>query len=307
MKDHSTSSTVEHWYQRTIESLLISGKTPKTAATYAREIRIMGRWLEGKPLDEATQEDLRRFYIHRLQVDGLKGSSLRILICGVRELFQTVLGHDWPVLKQLWAKRTNPIPVVLEREEAWRLIDYVPSTCHKAYFTLIYTCGLRMSEGLNLTIHNIKGKREPRVVIVRNGKGEKDRIVPLPEATYLLLREYWASHRNPKWIFPAPGRGGNKAPTATEAMTGNTVQGALRRYSEKAGIYRPGVRIHTLRHCYATHLLEAGVNVHAIQKYLGHENLTTTLLYFHLTRMGQVDNEAIIESIMTMPKEKNNA
>jgi len=123
--------------------------------------------------------------------------------------------------------------------------------------------------------------------------------VPLPRNAYFVLREYWATHRNPKWLFPAGGRGGSQLSTATVPMASNTVQGALRRYAEKAGVYRPGVRIHTLRHCYATHLLEAGVAVHAVKDYLGHVDLSTTLQYLHLTRTGQVNNLAVIESVMT--------
>lgn len=303
----SNSNSVDYWCQRTFESLRISGKSERTAETYTREIGIMGRWLAGKPLDEATQEDLRQFYLHRLEVDCLKGSSLRILICGVRELFHQVLGYDWPILDQLHAKRTDPLPEVFERDEIWCLLDHTQSLCHQAYFTVVYSCGLRLSEGLNLTIHDIQGKRAPRRLVVRNGKGGKDRSIPLPEEAYNLLRTYWATHRNPKLIFPACGRGGAKGATATVPMTSNTVQGALNRYAKAAGIYRPGVRIHTLRHSYATHLLEANVNVHAIQQYLGHSDLSTTLRYFHLTRMGQIDNEAIIEAVMTRPKENKNA
>jgi site-specific recombinase XerD len=285
--------------QVTLESLLISGKSRRTAETYSREVQLMAKWLDGKPLAEATEEDLRQYYLYRLQECELKGSSLRILICGLRELFVVVMGRLWPIFDQLWAKRTDPLPTVLERDEVWRLIASSPSLCHQTYFTVIYGCGLRMSEALNLTIHDIQGKREPRQLIVRNGKGGKDRIVPLPKTVYFQLRKYWATHRNPKLLFPAGGRDGSKLSTATVPMPCQTVQGALRRYAEKAGVYRPGVRIHTLRHCYATHLLEGGVSVHAVRDYLGHVDLSTTLQYLHLTRTAQVNNLAAIESVMT--------
>lgn len=307
MKDHSQSKGVEQWHQRVVDSLLLKGKKEPTAEAYAREVRIMGRWFRPEDLGDATEEDLRQFYLHRLRIDKLQGSSLRILICGMRELFGEIMGHDWPILSQLYAKRTDPLPVVLEREEVWRLIDATPSLFHRAYFTLTYSCGLRMSEALHLTIHNIQGKREPRQVIVRNGKGDKDRFVPLPKHAYELLREYWATHRNPTWLFPAGGRGGKLLSTATSPTPGTTVQGAINRNAKKAGIYRPGVRIHTLRHSYATHALEAGVSIRALQQYLGHADLNTTLRYLHLTRMAETDNRALLEDLMTPPGDKPNA
>ena len=295
------SNSVDNSFQRTIESLRIGGKSKRTAETYAREVRVMGKWLD-KPLDQATDEDLRRFVLYRLNECKLTGSSMRILICGLRQFFTVVLDHKWPILEQMKASREETLPLVLDRDQIWRILENATELCHRTYLQTVYTCGFRLSEALSLTIHDINGKRMR--IHVRKGKGAKDRIVPLPEKTYLLLRQYWATHRNPLLIFPALGRGRTKAATATMPMPTPTVQWGLKSAVKAAGMSIPGIRMHTLRHCYATHLLEAGINVHAIQKYMGHSNLSTTLRYFHLTKMGQLDNEKILNGIMKDPKQE---
>ena len=304
MSSHQSNS-VDYWFQRTIESLRISGKSKRTAETYAREVHIMGRWLS-KPLDQATAEDVRKFYLYRLIDKKLSDVSMRILICGIRELFTSVLGKEWPVLEHMHTKRLQKLPIVMERDEIWKIIAHSDNLCHRTYLTLVYTCGLRLSEAVKIMIHDIDGKRMR--IQIRQGKGGKDRYVPLPKTTYLLLRQYWPTHKNPRLLFPALGRGGQKGFTATKPMPTVTVQSSLRRAADAAGLHRPGLRIHTLRHCFATHLLEAGINVHAIQKYMGHSDLSTTLRYFHLTKMGLLDNEKILNDIMNdQNREDDNA
>jgi site-specific recombinase XerD len=135
------------------------------------------------------------------------------------------------------------------------------------------------------------------MVHVHRGKGAKDRYVPLPERSLLLLREYWASHRHPRWLFPAVGRDQQAASTATDPMDKSSVQGALRRVVHQLG-FRKTIHIHTLRHSYATHLLEAGVNLRLIQEYLGHNSLKTTTIYLHLTSKGKEHAMQTIEHLM---------
>ena len=221
---------------------------------------------------------------------------MRILCAGMRFFFEHVLRRDWPLLKIMKANRDQTLPEVLTIQEVWRVLKGTKEFHNRVYFQTVYSCGLRLSEGRNLTVHDIDGKQMR--IHVRLGKGGKDRFVPLPDTTYALLRKYWATHRNPKFIFPALGRARNQGPTALRSMDITSVQGALKRAIKHAGIERPGVRIHTLRHSYATHLLEAGVNVHAIQQYLGHARLQTTLRYFHLTSIKQLDHVKVINELM---------
>ena len=135
------------------------------------------------------------------------------------------------------------------------------------------------------------------LVHVHRGKGAKDRYVPLPPRTLLMLRDYWATHRNPVWVFPATGRNHKGGPSATQPMGKASVQGALRRVVLQLGM-RKTISVHTLRHSYATHLLEAGVNLRLIQQYLGHSSLQTTTVYLHLTSTGQEHARETIDALM---------
>jgi len=135
------------------------------------------------------------------------------------------------------------------------------------------------------------------LVHVHRGTGAKDRYIPLPPKTLAMLRDYWATHRNPKWLFPATGRSGNDGPTATGPMAATSVQGALRRVVLELD-FKKSVSVHTLRHSYATHLLEAGVSLRLIQQYLGHSSLQTTTVYLHLTSQGQERARATIDRLM---------
>jgi integrase/recombinase XerD len=166
---------------------------------------------------------------------------------------------------------------------------------NKAFFWTVYSLGLRLQEGLHLQVGDIDSAR--MVVHVHRGKGAKDRYVPLPPRTLAVLRQYWATHRHEVWLFPATGRDHAQASKATEPMARVSVHGAMKRVVRELGI-RKRVTIHTLRHSYATHLLEAGVNLRLIQQYLGHGSLQATMIYLHLTSLGQEQARATIERLM---------
>jgi site-specific recombinase XerD len=171
-----------------------------------------------------------------------------------------------------------------------RILSHVRTFHNYVFLSTVYCCGLRLQEALYLQVSDIDSHR--MLIHVHRGKGAKDRYVPLPGNTLNLLRRYWVTHKNPVLIFPARGRGGN------DTMAIESVQGAFRRAKFPAGIKKRRVSVHTLRHSYATHLLEAGVNLRVIQRYLGHAQLETTMVYLHLTRKGQEDAYKIIDSTM---------
>ncbi len=289
------SKSPQDWFQDTVDAFMVNGKRKRTAETYGREVRNFCKWLQRSP-QSATEEDLKRFILYRRNDCNLAGSSMRILCVGMRFFFEHVLRRNGPLLKIMKANREQTLPVVLTREEVWRTLNAVRQPQIRAYLQTVYSCGLRLGEGLNLTVHDIDGTRKR--LHIRNGKGGKDRLVPLPDATYHLLRNYWKTHRHSRLIFPALGRDRKQGSVAKRPMDTTSVQGGLYRALERAGLRKPGVRMHTLRHGYATHLLEAGVNVHAIQKYLGHATLHTTLRYFHLTSIKQLDHLKIINDLM---------
>jgi len=188
------------------------------------------------------------------------------------------------------------LPAVLSVEEVRSILNCVKTFQNYAYLSTVYSCGLRLHEALHLEVSDIDGNR--MMIHVHRGKGAKDRYVPLPQSTLLLLRRYWRTHHHPRLLFPALGRNGNGAKDAQFPMAKSSVQGAFRRAKLAAGIHKKAVSVHTLRHSYATHLLEAGVNLRVIQRYMGHAQIETTMVYLHLTQKGQEDASQLINQVM---------
>lgn len=284
-----------HWYTRITEALQLNGKSERTQNAYARAVRMLIEFA-GKEPDLITEEELKHYFLHRKNVDLWSPNTMRICYSGIRFFYEHVIKRDWHILGILRAQVEHRLPAILSREEVFEVLKHVRTLQNYTYFAVVYSCGLRLHEALNLQVSDIDSTR--MMIHVHRGKGAKDRYVPLPDSTLKLLRRYWATHRHKTFIFPALGRSGKGGPTAKEPMAKSSVQGALRRAMQQAGIRKKGVSVHTLRHCYATHLLEAGVNLRVIQRNLGHNNLTTTMVYLHLTTKGNEDAKALINSVM---------
>jgi integrase len=184
---------------------------------------------------------------------------------------------------------------VLSVDEVRLLIDAVRTHHNRAYFWTVYSLGLRLGEGLHPQVGDIDSAR--LLIHVHRGKGAKGRYVPLPTSTLKVLREYWVTHRYPHWLFPATGRDHQQAAHATGPMDKSSVQGAMRRVVQELK-FQKAISILSLRHSYATHLLEAGVNLRLIQQYLGHSSLQTTMVYLHLSTASQEQAVARIEALM---------
>ena len=221
---------------------------------------------------------------------------MRLCYSGIRFFYQYVLKRDWDTLTLIRPQITHRLPAVLSVEEVKRLLASATPLHNQVYFTTVYSLGLRLHEALFLQVSDIDGQRLQ--VHIHRGKGAKDRYVPLPAETLALLRAYWTTHRHPTWLFPATGRNHQQSPTATTPMSRSSVQGAFRTAKYRAGITKMGVAIHTLRHSYATHLLEAGVNPRLIQRYLGHTQLETTMVYLHLTHKGHEEAYERLNALM---------
>src|SRR5215813_3884024 len=272
--------------QQMIAALHLSGKSERTQQSYVREVRLLAQFYHTSP-DRLSEQELQRSFLHRKNVDDLAPTSMRICYSGIRFFYQHVLQRDWSTLALLRAQTTHRLPAVLSVEEVKRLLTSATPVHNQVYFTTVYSLGLRLHEALFLQVSDIDGQRLQ--VHIHRGKGAKDRYVPLPEDTLMLLRTYWKTHRHTTWLFPATGRDQKQSPTALAPMSRSSVQGAFRKARQRAGITKTGVAIHTLRHSYATHLLEAGVNPRLIQRSLGHTQLETTMLSLHLTHKGHED------------------
>jgi len=281
------------WYRYVADSLTLTGLSRRSGEAYAREVRILVRRFKRPPF-MLTESDVRTFVLERYE--KLNGSSQRILYRGLRFLFNELFKYDWELLKAARAKYESIEPTILSREEVARLFNGIKTPHIYAYLRTVYTCGLRLSEALNIRPGDID--RAGGRIHIRHGKGGKDRKVVLPSLTLRILERYWLMHRNPNWLFPALGRSGKGGPTASKPMSVIAVQGGLRRHLKRAGISKSRVTIHSLRHSYATHLLEAGVPLTVLQRLLGHRKIETTLRYIHLSKEAQADSADIIEGLM---------
>ena len=179
-------------------------------------------------------------------------------------------------------KGQQKLPVVLSKDEVWRILGAVRIAVYRVCLTTIYACGLRLMEGARLQVPDVDGDRQ---LLHIHGKRGKDRYVPLPDATLVLLREHWRTHRNPLWLFPTITRShnGKLRDPAVGPISRASLQSAFVRGVRQSGVQKRA-HVHTLRHSYATHLLEAGVTLRLIQEYLGHTSPKTTAIYTHLTR-----------------------
>jgi len=284
------------WHTRMDKSMLVNGLSDTTRKAYTRAMRLLFEHYDAISPDQLEEDDLLNYFIFRQQNSGWSPSTMKICMAGIKFFFRHVLKKDWYIFNLAKPKKEKHLPAVLSREEVKRVLGKVSTNHNYVYFATVYSCGLRLQEGLFLQVADIDADR--MMVHIHRGKGARDRNVPLPQATLHLLRNYWLTHRHPKLLFPAVGRGQNKAADSEQPMSFDGVQGAFRRARLAAGIQKRGVYIHTLRHSYATHLLEAGVNLRVIQKNLGHSSIETTMIYLHLTNKGMEDAYAIINDVM---------
>ena len=193
-------------------------------------------------------------------------------------------------------QQAKTLPEVLTIEQVHRIIDACRVERIAVYLWTVYSMGMRLDEARNLQIGDIDAARG--MVHIHRGKGAKDRYVPLPTFTLNWLRQHWSTHRNPRFLFPAEGRNHKQSATAQTPIQTSTVQKAMSKIAAELQ-FAKRVSIHTLRHSYATHLLEAGVSLRIIQKYLGHSSLLTTMVYLHLTETAEVDAREKMEQIFS--------
>lgn len=285
----------QDYFEQSMRALQLAGMSERTQQAYTRAVRLLVEF-HAKTPEQITEPELEDYFLHRRNVDKWSSATLTIAYSGVKFFFEKVLKRDWHIFTYLRSQKEHRLPSILSREEVFRVLDHIKTIQNYTCLSTIYACGLRISETLGLEVSDIDGKR--MMIHVHRGKGAKDRYVPLPEESYRLLRRYWTTHRHPTLIFPALGRGHNEGGTARNPMAISSVQGAFREARFAASIVKRQVSVHTLRHCYATHLLEDGVNPRIVQRYMGHSNLETTMMYFHLTQKGTEDAYKIINSTM---------
>ena len=281
--------------QRFTEDLKLNGKSVRTQQSYCRALRKFSEYL-GHAADQATEDQLRNYLLYVVEKKSWASSTVNVTLQALKIFFRITCPRDWSSLKLARVQVEQKLPVVISIGEVHTLLKLIEKPSMRCYFSAVYALGLRLNEGLHLQISDIDSKR--MLVHVHRGKGAKDRLVPLPQSTLDELRKYWTTHRNPLWIFPAEGRNHKLASTAECRMSESSVQDVIKAVLKQLNWDNRGISTHTLRHCYATHLLEAGVSLKLIQKYMGHKHLTSTMVYLHVTTVGEETAIAKINAIM---------
>ncbi len=268
------TQTISPLRQRMIEDMRLRNFTEGTQKTYVRAVANYSRY-HGRSPDQLTYDDVRDYQLH-LVARGLKASSISQIICALRFLYGTTFGMK-DASEQIPLPRVDdPLPVILSQKDIARFLAHAPNLKMRALFTTVYAAGLRVSEVVGLVVGDIDSAR--MTILIRMAKRRRDRHVMLSPELLPILREYWCEARPRHWLFPGPD--------GLSPITARSVQRACRKISDRAGLHK-SVTVHTLRHSFATHLLEQGVDIRVIQGLLGHRSIVST------TRYARVDLNAI--------------
>ena len=285
---------------RFAELLKLRTLAASTQAEYLRYLRKLAARVQRDPatLDEAQ---VRAHLLQRKNEHGYSPSSMRTAVAALVAFYNLHLGREWKLFSLVRSPSAQTLPAVLTRAEVTRLFAAIREERFRVILRLIFACGLRVGEAATLEVSAIK-RDGPRLHL-RGAKGGKDRLVPLPLWCYRELQDYWRTHRHPRWVFPGVGRGwrdgaeGTAPATLAQAiapMGVGSIQHCVRLARADARL-PDTTHVHTLRHSYATHLLEEGVSIRLISAYLGHASLETTLIYTHLTAVNEAGARAALE------------
>lgn len=269
--------------QRMIEDMKLHGLAPRTQQAYVRVVRDLAIYYNKSP-DQISEEELRGYFLYLKDERQLARSSCTVARCGIKFLYECTLKRDWPVFKLIRPKKAKKIPVVLSIDEVQRILGCVRKAHYRVCLNTIYACGLRISEGIGLQVQHIDSARMQ--LLIRSSKGNKDRCIPLPEPILPQLRQFWLTHRHPVYLFPKRRQGGRIDPAAVSPMVASSVSRAFQSALAESGVMKAAT-VHTLRHSWATHLLEAGVSLRLIQQWLGHSSPKTTALYTQVTQQAE--------------------
>jgi len=260
-----------------VKTLKIRNYSPKTIKTYTSQLRLFILFFDDRNINELTGKDIREYLLHLIDKKKASCSHENQAINAIKFYYEKILGMEPETYYIQRPKNEKKLPVVLSEEEVTEILQKINNLKHRCIIYTIYSGGLRLSEVLNLKTKDIDSKR--RMIIIRHGKGAKDRYTLLSERLVPMLREYYREYKPRIWLFEGKDHARYSA---------RSVQEILKEALRKTRI-RKKVTVHTLRHSFATHLLEHGIDLTYIQEFLGHSNIKTTLIYTHITRKG-IDN-----------------
>ena len=277
-------------YEQHLRALKRHGKAAKTIEAYGLAVRRLAQFVDRCP-DDLTSDELNRFFEWLIDTKGW--STVKLDRNGIRFFYEQILGQSMPWLNMVRPPKIQALPDVLTIEEIARIIHCTRERRYKVFWLATYSMGLRLGETMKLEIADIDSARMR--VHVRLGKGNKDRFVILPAITLQALRRFWAEHRHPRWLFP--GNASTPERPVDHLMDRSTLQRAFKQAVLDAGI-RKRVSIHSLRHSYATHLVEAGLSLRGVQDQLGHASPTTTARYVRMTEVSKQNQDVVINDLV---------
>ncbi len=271
--------------QRMLEDLQIRQYSPTTIRIYLHAVREFAQHF-GKPPDRLSAEHIRQYQLFLVKEKKVSRPTFIQVVCALRFFYTHTLNRKISMERIPFPRRERKLPLILSREEVKALLEAPGNLRHRTLLAILYGCGLRVSEVTQLKVSDIDSARN--VVRVRHGKGCKDRQTLLPAKLLELLRCYWRKQRPTDWLFPSED--------STRPLSPKAVFLACRKAARKAGIAKP-LHPHSLRHAFATHLLEAGVNLRTIQILLGHANLETTARYLHVADVAVRTTASPLDSL----------
>ncbi|MBJ6801132.1 tyrosine-type recombinase/integrase [Geomonas propionica] len=272
--------------KRMMEDLQLAGYSPRTTRSYIDTVRVLAKHYHRSP-DLLTDEEIRDFFVHLVSERKLSRSSITVYLCGIKFFFEKTLKRKLPILDIVRPRPQKRLPVVLSQGEVQSVLKRVKRPVYRMALTIIYACGLRISEGIRLKTSDVDGQRG--LLRVRAGKGGKDRLVPLHSHPLELLRSYYRAHgKGSPFLFPQ-----KKAHIAADSL-----QKVFRAALKESGVDKPAT-VHTLRHSYATHLVENGLDIGTIKEILGHTSIVTTNIYTHLTERITARIHVSLDGMMT--------
>jgi integrase/recombinase XerD len=280
--------------QRFAQDLELRGLAERSVEAYVRAVKLLSDHFRKSP-DQITEDELRQYFLYNKNIRKWARTTSTIAICGIKHFFTITLQRDWTIIKLVRPPKEKKLPPVLSISEVRRILDHVALDYHRACLFTMYSLGLRLKETTHLQVSDVDSQR--MFVHIHHGKGAKDRYVPLPQRTLTVLREHWKNHRNPKLLFPAPGRGYNQLCSTDRALPDTSIQIPFKQACRKAKINKP-VSVRHLRHAYAVHLIEAGVDLRFVQDYLGHSDPRTTLIYTQMINHALPEPVDLINRLM---------
>lgn len=272
----------------------------RTCYAYYRQLRMLHEHFGADPID-LTESEVRDYFIYVKNDKGWKPKTIRQSAAAIKHFYSAYPAfEEWTVFSQIKTKDHDELPAVLTRDQVSSVLKQISLRRYRTPIKLIYCCGLRLSECLSLTIHDVKSKENK--LWIRQSKYNQDRMVPISDEMVADLKKYWHTHQNPLLLFPHAGRGDQCSEKTAERMRvaerpipHGTLQRVIGEARNELNI--PELTIHTLRHSFATHLVEAGASLHAVQAILGHKQINSTMIYLHLTHRSQEDSLALVQKI----------